>query len=243
VLGPQGRQELADALASVLALADLRGRAKLYGVRAFAEADPVRRFDEPTSPRLGGPPLPTPEALAARAVAAGIRLDPRAWADRIRAKALTLAATTDEVLTGKIRSVIARAVERGGVYAGPNLLTGAEAVDTLLRAAGVERGGAYARLVFDVAAHEAEIEGTEAAMEEAGSDEYPAWRYDHGEPQTPRPAHAGRDGNYYPARVRFNDVRGDTIEEIAGCTCSKRPVSAAEWQRLQADGARLQTTW
>jgi hypothetical protein len=109
-----------------------------------------------------------------------------------------------------------------------------------LRAAGVERGGAYARLVFDVAAHEAEIEGTEAEMQAAGEAEYPAWLYRHGASAVPRPHHLARDGNVYAAGVKFSQVRGEGIEEVAGCTCSKVPLSAAEWERLQSEGVALE---
>jgi hypothetical protein len=233
------RQRIADSIAAVNATGELLGAARIRlrlakhraGVKQYAEdATDFGAFADRPPLR----PLPPATAAAAfRAVVPGLAVDAGAFADRLGREAFTLAATTDEVLLGKVRAAIDDAINRGVAVE-----TGAGVVREILDAAGVgPTSPAYARMVYHTNAMSHYNAG---GMRELQSPDvaaaFPTWMFAANVRPTSRPEHAARNGEYYPVSVSFMEVRGTDAESVCGCCCSFVPVSAGEWEELQAAG-------
>lgn len=239
------RQELADALAGVLATADLLGRARVReladdalthaGAHTLGDrAAPLRRFADSPGFRIE-----PPEAALDyfRGLVPEIGVDPGRFGESMRRRAFTLAESTDQVLTERVRESIARSLAEGRGSADAQ-----HDVGQLLAAAGVDPGNPqYPEMVFRTNAMDAY---QQAAYEEARHPDlrgvFPVWQYVGIADGRQGKDHEPKFDRFYPAEAAFADVRGP---RPFNCRCSLRWVDAFEWDELKAKGARVETTW
>jgi SPP1 gp7 family putative phage head morphogenesis protein len=240
VLAEHGRAELAGVLAAVMATADLLGRVR---VLRLADGPPAKRFDdaEPTVPR-GGLLVRSPEDALRYFLGLDPRLgiDPDRWGESLRRRAFTLAASTDEELTARVRDFLG-----GAVRDGRSVPRAAADLDALLDAAGVgPRQSGYAEMVVRTNALDAyTTAGHEQMRAPEVADLFPAWEYLAVPDSRSRKHHAARDGRLYPSSASFAAVRGTSPADVCNCRCSFRPVGAAELSRLVASGRTVETAW
>jgi hypothetical protein len=52
--------------------------------------------------------------------------------------------------------------------------------------------------------------------------------------------HEPKFNRYYPSTADFRDVRGP---RLFNCRCASQDISYIEWERLQKQGAKVETTW
>lgn len=147
---------------------------------------------------------------------------------------IIVASATESLLAERIRNAIAAIIATGkGVSNAP------DDVREVLKAAGCEPKAAnYGESLMRTVMMTHYNEQSEAAF--AGhADAFPVWRYDAILDSRVRPAHAVHHGKYYPAYVRFDDIRGRTAAEVIQCRCVRTPIALQSWRRLVAAGARI----
>ena len=225
-------QELAEALASVNATADLLGRANVRQLAEDPQAKSFAKFaDEQTRIRI----QPPEEALRYfLGLFPSINQDPLRFGEFHRRQAFTLAASTNEVLTRRVQEAIA--------YALSNNTNGTVDVQDVLDEAGVSPASSgYADLVFRTNAMDSY---QSAAYEEARAPDlqatFPVWLYLGILDGRQGKDHEPKFNRYYPAEATFSEVRGP---RVWNCRCSLRWITADEWDRLKAQGARIETSW
>lgn len=231
------RAALAELLASVRGMGELLGRALVRDRQARAEAGAVhesRLLEKVSVPSV----LLSPEAAVEffRGLAPTIGIDPEQFGFDQRRRAFTLAVATDNELLDLIQDLIRERLETGkGVSTAP------AQIRKLLDDAGVTpRNPAYAETVFRTNMMDAYVTGVEQERTDPEViDSFPVWQYSNPTDARSRPEHAARDGNYYPAEVPFNQVRGSDIGNLANCRCVPRPIFRDDWRDLQRRGARL----
>lgn len=225
--------EWAAAMSSMIATADLLGRARVrerarlaqerYG--SFAEEpDTFIRFDEP-------PPVQPPAA----AVDYFSRLVPELGSSAVRYGplldrfAFTLAHATDQALLEKVKKAILDELT-SGTNATPN-------VQAILDAAGVSvRNPQYAEMVVRTNVMDAYNQGVAAEMAEPEMQEFfPVWRYDGILDTRTGDDHRPHIGKHYPSSVAFHEVRGP---RVWNCRCSPTPIS--KWE---AKGVTVESRW
>ena len=69
---------------------------------------------------------------------------------------------------------------------------------------------------------------------------FPVWRWSSLHNERPNARHMKLDGKYFPASVRFVDVRGWTIRDMRDCGCGSTPVCIDDWNLLKSEGAKLE---
>lgn len=225
-------QELAEALASVNATADLLGRANVRQLAEDPQAKTFAKFaDEQTRIRI----QPPEEALRYfLGLFPSINQDPLRFGEFHRRQAFTLAASTNEVLTRRVQEAIAFALQ--------NNTNGTVDVQDVLDEAGVSPANSqYAEMVFRTNAMDSY---QSAAYEEARAPDlqatFPVWLYLGIMDGRQGKDHEPKFNRYYPAEATFSEVRGP---RPFNCRCSLRWVTADEWDRLKAQGARVETAW
>lgn len=233
--------ELAEALSSVLATADLLGRSR---VREHADkvAKGMAGFADKQSETFAATPtiriMPPPVALDYfRTLFPDMNLDPVRFGESMRRDGFSLAAATDTVMAARVQDAITQALEAG--YSS-NEATGA--IEDILDAAGVSvRNPDYSSMVFRTNAMDAY---QTAAYEEARAPDireaFPVWRYLGIDDARAGADHRPHFGKYYPASVSFNEVRGD---RPFNCRCSLAWVDAAQWDELLKAGSVIETSW
>jgi hypothetical protein len=221
---------LADSLAATNATGELLGASRIRlrlakhreGVRQFAEdATDFSAFaDKPLKPMA-----PAAAVAAFRVVVPGLVRDPAAFADRIDADAFAAADATDASLLDRVRRAVDDALAGGA----------AVTADGVLDAAGVgptDRG--RSELIFRTAAMQSFNEGASRELQDPDViDAFPAYQYVGILDGRQGEDHEPQFDNYYPSSVPFGVVRGD---RIWNCRCSMIPISAPEWDELQAAG-------
>ncbi len=221
------RAELAEALAAIHATADLAGRA---GVRR--RVDSADRYHEALDERQTLHPMAPAAALDwfRRLVPTLVVDSPEPWQRDLHQGAFTAAATTDLKLLRKIKGFILQALETG-----QEIRSTPQKIEQLLDAAGVSPANPqYAEMLTRTSMMRAYTEGATAEMRHPDVREaFPAWRYEGVRDGRQGKDHEPHFGKYYPNHVAFADVRG---KRIWNCRCVPRPVSRAQWQRLQEQG-------
>jgi hypothetical protein len=158
--------------------------------------------------------------------------DPGRKLPDLKRRAMTLAVATDTDLIARLQQLILDKLASGDVS------TGAKGVQQVLADAGVTGQDGYAATVFRTNTMDALTQGI-ADQIAALADTFPVWQYSNPNDSRSRPAHAERNGRYYPASVPFAQVRGTDISDVANCRCVPIPVSKWDWARLKRQGARI----
>lgn len=253
---------LADQLAATNATAELLGRARIAARAAEVErraaerlkskghhsAELAYRFSAEPTPwpahavhafdeSAGLTPMPPSEALAYfRRLFPSLGVDPQRFAPTLERQAFTLAVATDETLLTAIQSIIADRLATG-----EGISTAPADIDAILEAAGVAPANPqYSEMVLRTNAMDAYNTGSQRELS-ANAEMFPAWQYSNPSDTRSRPAHADRDGKYWPTDTPFVAVRGAGIEDAANCRCVQIPIDKFEWADLQAAGATLET--
>jgi SPP1 gp7 family putative phage head morphogenesis protein len=238
------RAELADALASVLAFADLFGRARVRELAERAKAGPETFSDAEPTTFAADPPgiIAAPEAALEyfRSLVPSLGIDPGRWGDSLRRKAFTLAASTDETITGRVQQAIADAIAEGKSHR-----QAAADIDGLLDAAGVSASNpSYSAAVWRTNAADAyQTAAYEEMTHPDVADAFPAFEYLAITDSRARPTHAAKNGRIYPASASFAEVRGTDAGDVVNCRCSFRPLTAGQLARLEAEGRRVESEW
>lgn len=233
------RQELADALAAVTATADLLGRARIRERQQKAAAQPERYSEQPTSFEMFADeeikPLPPEKAVAYfRRLVPTLGVEVTSYAPAMERKAFTLAVATEETLLQKVKQVIQQRLETGA-----GISTAAADIQELLDAAGVTpRSPQYSDMVFRTNAMNAYNTGATEEMQDPDvAETFPVWKYSGIRDGRQGDDHEPHFGKYYPNHVSFEEVRGP---RVWNCRCTSVPVDKWEWQKLQAQGARVE---
>jgi hypothetical protein len=241
MFSPEELQQLTDSFAAVGGTAQLMGMAR---VLRRVEAVKAKRFNEHALfvfASSGAPISPLyPEAAVQyfKGLVPTLGVDPEHFGADQRRRAFTLARATEESLLGRVKKAILGYLKG----AEPSILQGADAVDEILKAAGVARDNdPYSQLVFRTNVMDAYTVG----MDEQRRDpdviaEFPAWRWDGIDDYRIRPAHAERNQRYWPAAIPFNVVRGNEAAERIACRCVPTPIDRFTWEKLTKAGARLE---
>lgn len=260
---PAERRALIRAFAVVTAAGDLMGRH-----RALAYAERHRPDGRDTfatvGPAGGGLPLFRPiEALRyLLSLAPRLGVDPRRWLGAVERHAMTLARATEVTVLAKVQRAVARNLEQTPEPAQPpppppgttaplrpppggwghSPLTGAEAVHRALVESGVaDPDGSYSEMVFRTNALDALNTGFDRQMADPDLQElFPAWVYKTAGDDRVGKDHRPKDGKYFPASVTFAEARGP---RPFNCRCTRIPITAERWRKLEAAGAKLETTW
>jgi hypothetical protein len=241
------RDELARALASATATANLLGRSRtrIRAERAKDRGRPAKFSDEPTDLSRfaeGIAPLsPLRAVLWFRRLVPGLAVRPADFAARHLDQGFRLAATTEKVLLARVKDVIDRVLAAGRTQDRQGRPPG-EQIDLILQRAGVApQQPGYGDLVFRTNAMSALNRGTMEEMQDPEvGDVFPAWRYAAIPDGRARPHHVAKNGNLYPSDVDFEDVRGRDIADVANCRCVPVPVSKYELAELRGErGVRV----
>lgn len=101
--------------------------------------------------------------------------------------------------------------------------------------------GAYSSMVWRTNVNDALTTGFDRQLTEPDMQkDFPAWRYDGITDGREGDDHRPKFGRYYPASATFSEVRGP---RVFNCRCTRVPVTADRWAKLQASGVRLETSW
>lgn len=225
-------KQLADALASTMATAELLGR---YRIRERQKTmDQGRRFAA-LSPDSGPPlvkPLPPEAALKYfRELMPSLSVQP-GFNERWQRTSFTLALHTGEVMLRSVQDAITKALTEGKRGTGD--------VTAILNQAGVSpTNQQYADMVFRTNAVDALNAGYDSERQaDDVIEEFPAWEYLGIEDGREGDDHRPKFGNYYPASVTFAQARG---KRPFNCRCGSRAINRREWARLVASGAKFAT--
>jgi hypothetical protein len=71
-------------------------------------------------------------------------------------------------------------------------------------------------------------------------EKFPVWQYLGIQDGREGHDHRPKFGKYYPSAASFGAVRGP---RVFNCRCSAAPIHWSEWEELQSQGARLETSW
>lgn len=212
----------------------------------------------------GGLPLFRPiEALRyLLSLAPRLGVDPRRWLGAVERHAMTLARATEVTVLAKVQRAVARNLEQTPEPAQPppppsgtpapqrmppggwghSPLSGVEAVHRALVESGVaDPDGSYSEMVFRTNALDALNTGFDRQMADPDLQElFPAWVYKTAGDDRVGKDHRPKDGKYFPASVTFAEARGP---RPFNCRCTRIPITAERWRKLEAAGAKLETTW
>lgn len=181
-------------------------------------------------------PMPPEAALEYfRGLTPALGVDVQRFGDDLRRRVFTMAVATDTTILQRVQGVIADRMQTGVGFS-----TAAADIQDVLRAAGVDRGGAYAEAVFRTNTMDAYNQARTQEMRDPDvAAAFPVWEYVNPSDSRSRPEHAARNGKYYPSSVSFNEVRGVGAKDVIQCRCSFVAVSRQKWNRLKAAGARI----
>lgn len=119
-------------------------------------------------------------------------------------------------------------------------LTGGQAVDKILDRAGVSPAQpGYGEMVYRTNMMSAYSNGAQEELN-AVADVFPWWKYANPSDGRSRPAHAARNGRYYPTAVSFEQVRGTEAADVIQCRCVQIPVDRWEAEELMKAGVRVE---
>lgn len=251
-LTPDESDRLAAAFAASTAAADLLGRARALRLAGRHRAATFSAADDGVSvfADLPGEGLPVLEPRAALdyflKLVPRLGVDPERWAGEIGRKAFTLAVATERSLLERVQAGIAK-VMAGQPPADPqgrgaSPLTGAEVVQQALDAAGVTpKNPQYAEMCFRVNVMDSYNTAFDRELSDPDLQEmFPVWVYRGIDDSRAGDDHRPKFNRYYPASATFEEVRGP---RIFNCRCCREPITAPQWVRLQAAGAKLENRW
>jgi hypothetical protein len=236
------RWQLADALASTNATAELLGQSRIRERQQKADAAGglhKLRDEQPFEAFAGTPvePLPPQQAIDYfQSLTPKLTVDPE-FTDRHERQAFTLARATEDVLLRKVKGAILSRLQTG--------LAISEAtadIQALLDAAGVTPANPqYAEMVFRTNMMDSYNVGADRERQDPDVvDTFPVWQYLGIDDERAGEDHRPKFGRYYPSSATFPEVRG---ERVWNCRCTQRPVDKWEWADLQARGARVESSW
>lgn len=181
-------------------------------------------------------PMPPEAALEYfRGLTPTLGVDVQRFGDDLRRRVFTMAVATDTTILQRVQGVIADRMQTGVGFS-----TAAADIQDVLRAAGVDRGGAYAEAVFRTNVMDSYNQArTQELRDPDVAAAFPVWEYVNPSDSRSRPEHAARNGKYYPSSATFNEVRGTEAKDTINCRCSFAAVSKYRWNKLKAAGARI----
>jgi hypothetical protein len=248
----QEKQQLAEAIASTNATADLLGRARIQETlrKAVKKHDPKRHaemaeralhfFDDTQPPKTKVQPMVPEKALNyfQRLVPDIHVREPKRWLESLRRDSFTAAAATDQIMLEKFKGAIAERLESG------NAATGPAAIQEILDNAGVSpRNPQYSEMLMRTNLMEAYNSGADQERQDPDViADFPVWQYLGIADGRQRPSHAIHNDKFFWADVGFEEVRDAAGSgEFSGynCRCNPRPVYKEEWKELEAGGARV----
>jgi hypothetical protein len=224
--------DLAANLATSMAVADLLGRVKM---RRRAKKNPlVVMFAVASSVQIAAPE---------DAVAYFLRLVPSLDVDAERfgefyeRQAFTLAQSINEEMTARVQDAISKAIRSG--------ISTADAtadIDAILDAGGISpTNPQYGEMVFRTNAMDAYNSGHYAEARAPDlAPSFPVWQYVGIRDGRQGKDHEPKFDRYYPAAAPFAEVRGN---RPFNCRCTFRWVFIDEWDDLQKQGFRVETSW
>ncbi|HVR06915.1 MAG TPA: hypothetical protein VMW75_02610 [Thermoanaerobaculia bacterium] len=150
-------------------------------------------------------------------------------------EAFTLAEATEQELLQKVQQVLQQRLETGrAIGAAPRQ------VDAILEEAGVHpKNPQYAELVVRTNLMDAYNTGIAGEMRAPDvALDFPVWRY-----LGVRDGRQGKDhevhfGKYFANERDFREVRG---RRVFNCRCGPQPIYKSEWDRLEREGAQVET--
>lgn len=237
--------KVADSLAAVNATAELMGRARVReiseralesgGLSKFADDSPLSMFSDPPAQSV----IDTPQAALAyfQSLVPKLGVDPERFLEDQRRKALTLAASTNKVLTEKIQEQIAK-----GLKENKSVADAVADIRANLDAAGVSpKNPQYAEMVYRTNAQDSFQTGVyEEGRHPDVADVLPVWRYLIVDDDRTGDDHRPKGGRYYPAHVPFSQARGP---RPFNCRCGLQWVDFMDWEELQSKGAKMEHRW
>lgn len=157
-------------------------------------------------------------------------LDPR------KRNAFTMAVTGDTKVLNAVWDVLAK-----GYAEGLSATETAEEIDSILDSHGIDvpsetYSESVSRTQFMQAAN---AEAEAARTDKDVIDTFPVWQYSNPDDLRSRESHAARNGNYYPADVSFEDVRGTDAGDVINCRCVPIPISKWDWADAVKGGAQI----
>ena len=234
------REQLADAIASSIATADLLGRLRAHEMAAKAEATGgLRTFSETPFEcfaEVSIEPLPPERAIAYfQGLVPDLGGDPRAFGALMKRQAFTMAMATEKSTLERVQKAIAENL-KGTPGRGQRT---PQRIDEILDKAGMSgRNPQYSEMVIRTNAMEVYNTAHEAEVTEdpALKDFFPVWEYLGVADGRQGDDHAPQFGKFYANTESFKRVRGP---RLYNCRCTQRYVDRYEWAELQAVGAKL----
>lgn len=143
--------------------------------------------------------------------------------------------TSDTVLREVQRSILRRLTTGEDFEGGPREIQG------ILENAGLSpKDPNYATSVFRTNMMLAYTSGIDEERRQPDViEQFPIWRWLGVPDNRQRPKHRELQGNYYPADVTFDSVRGTAAEDVIQCRCQPQLISRSRWIRLRAAGAKI----
>ena len=244
-------QDFADSISESLAMGDLLGRSRIRQRMAALTPNVPAAFAEPTAPGSSVvepfvfhaeiAPLPPAAALEFfGSLVPTLSIDPAVFVPEIRRQAFTLAASSEQALTQRVKDIILENLQSGA-----GTRAGAIQIEQTLDAAGVlPSNPQYSEMVYRTNAMGAYNRGAADELADPVVGEFfPCWQYIGIDDGRERSRHRVHFDRYYPNTVSFEAVRDSEAGKFDGynCRCTFRPVSKYEWAKLSAAGAVLQT--
>lgn len=228
------RSQLTDAMERVVSTSNLLGRAVVRD-RLRIERERFKKEDfTPSKPIVPQKAIDYFSDLIPQ-----VGTDPLIL-DSFRRSAFTMAVATEQTLLAKVQTAITTRLQTGqGIRSIEQDIRG------LMDEAGVtSRNPQYGEMVFRTNAMDSYNQGfqEEFTSPEVASG-FPVWMYSAIPDSRVRPEHLAHNGKYYPNGVPFAQIRDSQGGNPYNCRCTMIPIYVTDWERLQAQGARVETSF
>lgn len=240
------RKKLQDDLASVLATADLVGRARvrIRAEQAYKRYPTLFADTTTTEPAMAMPedfPLLTPmEAYDYFTnLVPTLHVHPDRFGELMERQAFTLAVATEKTLLEEVQRVISDSIREGT----PG---GAVTIRQLMIQCGVApQNPFYAEMCYRTNVMDAAAVGHDREMNTPDMQEvFPAFLYSAivGDGRG-RPWHVSKNGLLYPSNVGFVRVRGTEAKDVIACRCCPIAIDKFELADRLGKGEMIQSRW
>jgi hypothetical protein len=234
---------LGATIAKTTATANLLGRSRVRermthvegkrsGVLDFAESNAFVKFVDPPPPLA---PIQAVDYFRSLVPDLG-SISANAFGANQERRAFTMAVKADQVLLDRVKGIILDRLQSGRA-----VNTAPATIQSLLDGAGVApTNPQYAEMVFRTNMMDAYNEGAHREMQDPDvKNFFPVWQYlgilDGRQGEDHRP----HFDLYYPSTVDFREIRGP---RVYNCRCSFRSIDQYEWEDLQRNGVRVQSS-
>jgi hypothetical protein len=236
--------ELADHLASVMAVANLAGRYRIYDLARKSRRDEFHKFNEPWWSLQSIAKLFRPKrAIDFFRSIMPIDFNEPLFAQLLSGRAFGLAVTTSNVVRQKVAKVIENRLETG-----QRITTAPREIDEILDSCRIPHKNGYGEMVFRTNMMESYREGGWDQFNSPNIvDVFPAWQYtgiadgrERQGPEPQKPDHHRHFRKVWPRGVSFFDVRGREARDVIHCRCDFIPMDDRDLKRFLADGGVMQ---